>query len=111
MQDNLTLLFDLILAAGGGYLSLGFTLGLVGLWRRCDPSQQPVVVKAERAKAVSDRKADAVAAETSAIEAAVETKVPLEPIPLGEMKRPEAEPEPLPELARDEVTEPVTDTP
>ncbi|MEB3359891.1 MAG: hypothetical protein VKK04_24410 [Synechococcales bacterium] len=72
MQTFLTLLFDLILVSGGSYLGIGFVLGLIELWQKCDPDYQPEITSPPRA----------------ALPAA--SGIPLEMLPMRELKRQEA---------------------
>lgn len=81
MQTYLTLLFELIFVTGGGYVAIDFLLGLLVLWQRCSPDHQMTLAPSEDAKPVPFK----------ALPAASEEKVPLEPIPMGELKRAEVE--------------------
>ena len=76
MQTYLTLLFELVFATGGGALLLTFVVGLINLWRRCDPDQQTKGAKAslpERAiQQATDRITDPAADRDTALEAATE---------------------------------------
>lgn len=45
-QDTLTILFDAVAVSGTGWLATSFAIGLVDLWKRCDPAlaaQQPLL--------------------------------------------------------------------
>ncbi|MGF1498294.1 MAG: hypothetical protein ACFB8W_15950 [Elainellaceae cyanobacterium] len=69
MQTFLTILFDFVLVGGGSYLGVGFVLGLIELWQKCDPDRQMEMAPTARA----------------ALPAAPGT--PLEAMPMPELKR------------------------
>ncbi|MGF1538313.1 MAG: hypothetical protein ACFB4J_17765 [Elainellaceae cyanobacterium] len=97
MQIYLTILFNVLLAAGGGYLSIAFVLGLLDFWQQCDPDRRDALpakadlasvdTRSAKVKRRQAKKAKARQAKEKKAEAPQEAKVPLEPIPLGELKR------------------------
>ena len=92
MQDSLTFLYDLVLGVGSTYVGLGFIIGVVNLWKKCDP---------DRVKTAEDAAATPIAlpASTSAEVAAValpklesrapEPELELEAVEVAEQTLPE----------------------
>lgn len=97
MQAYLTILFNVLLAAGGGYLGVAFVLGLLDFWQQCDPDRREALpaearlaragTQSAKARRRQVKKAKARQAKVRKAEASVKEKVPLQPIPLGELKR------------------------